>query len=200
MKLSVKSASSSTYPAILSRDTSVSFAGRKPGKTWEPPAAPKGGAENGIDSVKTNAASATNFDKKEAKNGQFYFNLKASNGQIIGKSEMYTYLESGSKIVFVNLDDPIQNQKTTSFNRITFSQLTKEATVYIESVEANPFVEVEVENTEIKSNLIGLYNLNVTAAKDSAPHAGNLPDKKSGNIDLASSIELKFPKPSSKSS
>ena len=78
-------------------------------------------------------------------------------GVIKGKSEMYTYLESGSKIVFVNLDDPIQNQKTTSFNRITFSQLNKEATVYIESVKANPFVEVEVENTEIKSNLIGLY-------------------------------------------
>jgi len=81
-------------------------------------------------------------------------------GVIKGKSEMYTYLESGSKIVFVNLDDPIQNQKTTSFNRITFSQLNKEATVYIESVKANPFVEVEVENTEIKSNLIGLYNAN----------------------------------------
>ena len=81
-------------------------------------------------------------------------------GVIKGKSEMYTYLESGSKIVFVNLDDPIQNQKTTSFNRITFSQLNKEATVYIESVKANPFVKVEVENTEIKSNLIGLYNAN----------------------------------------
>jgi UDP-N-acetylmuramoyl-tripeptide--D-alanyl-D-alanine ligase len=81
-------------------------------------------------------------------------------GVIKGKSEMYTYLESGSKIVFVNLDDPIQNQKTISFNRITFSQLNKEATVYIESVKANPFVEVEVENTEIKSNLIGLYNAN----------------------------------------
>ena len=50
----------------------------------------KSGAENGIESVMKNGASDSNFDRKEAKNGQFYFNLKASNGQIIGTSEMYT--------------------------------------------------------------------------------------------------------------
>lgn len=50
----------------------------------------KSGAENGIDSVKTNASNDDRYERKEAKNGQFYFNLKASNGQIIGSSEMYT--------------------------------------------------------------------------------------------------------------
>ena len=49
----------------------------------------RSGAENGIESVKTNGSNDANFDRKEAKNGQFYFNLKASNGQIIGTSEMY---------------------------------------------------------------------------------------------------------------
>ncbi len=48
------------------------------------------GAENGIESVKSNAPDDSKYDRKEAKNGQFYFNLKASNGQIIGTSEMYT--------------------------------------------------------------------------------------------------------------
>ncbi|RAJ05497.1 hypothetical protein LX64_02656 [Chitinophaga skermanii] len=49
----------------------------------------KAGCENGITSVKNNASSDERYEKKEAKNGQFYFNLKATNGQIIGTSEMY---------------------------------------------------------------------------------------------------------------
>lgn len=49
----------------------------------------KSGAENGIESVKKNGGEDDNFERKEAKNGQFYFNLKARNGQIIGSSEMY---------------------------------------------------------------------------------------------------------------
>lgn len=49
----------------------------------------KAGAENGIDSVKTNSQFDSKFDRLLAKNGQYYFNLKASNGQVIGTSEMY---------------------------------------------------------------------------------------------------------------
>jgi len=30
------------------------------------------------------------FELKKAKNGQFHFNLKAGNGQVIATSEMYT--------------------------------------------------------------------------------------------------------------
>ncbi|MEW7279044.1 YegP family protein [Aquimarina sp. 2201CG1-2-11] len=50
----------------------------------------KQGCKNGIESVKTNAPTDERYNRKEAKNGQFYFNLKATNGEIIGKSEMYT--------------------------------------------------------------------------------------------------------------
>lgn len=50
----------------------------------------KNNAENGIASVKTNAPIDSRYDKKTAVNGQFCFNLKAANGEIIGKSEMYT--------------------------------------------------------------------------------------------------------------
>jgi len=45
--------------------------------------------DNGIESVKKNAADASKFDKKTSSNGKFFFNLKAGNGQIIGTSEMY---------------------------------------------------------------------------------------------------------------
>lgn len=81
-------------------------------------------------------------------------------GVIKGKSEMYTYLKTHNKTVFVNLDDAIQNNKTTDFNRITFSQKDTSANVFINEVSANPFVKIKTLNTEIKSHLIGLYNAN----------------------------------------
>jgi uncharacterized protein YegP (UPF0339 family) len=49
----------------------------------------KAGCENGIESVKKNAADDDKYDRLESKNSKHYFNLKAANGQIIGSSEMY---------------------------------------------------------------------------------------------------------------
>ena len=51
--------------------------------------ATKAACENGIESVRKNSQVDARFDKLEAKNGKRYFNLKATNGQIIGNSEMY---------------------------------------------------------------------------------------------------------------
>lgn len=44
---------------------------------------------NGIESVKHNAQDDSKFDRKTAANGKSFFNLKATNGQIIGSSQMY---------------------------------------------------------------------------------------------------------------
>lgn len=44
---------------------------------------------NGVKSVMKNATEVKRFESKVAKNGKFHFNLKASNGQVIGSSEMY---------------------------------------------------------------------------------------------------------------
>ncbi|GAB4002669.1 YegP family protein [Spirosoma daeguense] len=49
----------------------------------------RAGCDNGIESVRKNAEDDGKYDRKEAKNGKFYFNLKAGNGQIIGSSQMY---------------------------------------------------------------------------------------------------------------
>lgn len=49
----------------------------------------KNNAENGIESVKRNALDDAKFDRKTSSNGKAYFNLKATNGQIIGSSQMY---------------------------------------------------------------------------------------------------------------
>ena len=81
-------------------------------------------------------------------------------GVIKGKSEMYAYLKSTDKLVFVNLDDEIQNKKTVDFKRVTFSQNDKSATVFIDNTTANPFVKIKTLGVEINSYLIGLYNAN----------------------------------------
>ena len=44
---------------------------------------------NGVESVKKNAVEEKRFEKLVAKNGKPYFNLKATNGQFIGQSQMY---------------------------------------------------------------------------------------------------------------
>jgi uncharacterized protein YegP (UPF0339 family) len=54
----------------------------------------KSACTNGIDSVKNNSKDDSKYDKKESGNGKYYFNLKASNGQIIGTSEMYESVSS----------------------------------------------------------------------------------------------------------
>lgn len=49
----------------------------------------KAGCNNGIKSVRTNSQDDSRYYKKSSANGKYYFNLKATNGQIIGTSEMY---------------------------------------------------------------------------------------------------------------
>ena len=81
-------------------------------------------------------------------------------GVIKGKSEMYQFLSENNKFVFVNLDDAIQREKTEKNLRITFSQTDKNASVLINEIKANPFVEITYDGIKVKSNLIGLYNAN----------------------------------------
>ena len=54
----------------------------------------KASAQNGIASVQKNCSNDTLFERKTAKNGKFHFNLKSTNGQIVGSSQMYS-AESG---------------------------------------------------------------------------------------------------------
>lgn len=62
----------------------------------------KSACDNGIESVRKNSADDARFERKTAKNGKAYFNLKASNGQVIGASQMYASnasMENGIKSV-----------------------------------------------------------------------------------------------------
>ena len=73
----------------------------------------KKSAENGIASVGKNCGNDSCYDRKVAKNGKPYFNLKAANGQVIGKSQMYASnaaMEKGIKSVKTNGKSRVDDQ------------------------------------------------------------------------------------------
>lgn len=81
-------------------------------------------------------------------------------GVIAGKSEMYKYLLANHKTVFVNLEDPIQIEKSSGIKSFTFGVQKENADVNIQEITANPFVAINYTNFRIESHLIGLYNAN----------------------------------------
>ena len=65
---------------------------------------------NGVESVKKNAQTEARFDKKVASNGKPYFNLMATNGQVIGSSQMYaneTNMKNGIASVMKNAPEAV---------------------------------------------------------------------------------------------
>lgn len=65
-------------------------------------------AMKGIESVRKNAGNEKRFERKDAKDGSAYFVLKASNGEPIGRSEMYKTkrsMENGIASVAKNAGD-----------------------------------------------------------------------------------------------
>ncbi|MET3034496.1 YegP family protein [Chryseobacterium sp. NRRL B-14859] len=50
----------------------------------------KASCHKGIESVKINSQDALRYDRRLAVNGKEYFVLKARNGEIIGKSQLYS--------------------------------------------------------------------------------------------------------------
>lgn len=58
----------------------------------------KASCMNGVESVRKNSQEDARYERKTAKNGSPYFNLKSTNSQVIGNSEMYslaTAMENG---------------------------------------------------------------------------------------------------------
>ncbi len=79
-------------------------------------------------------------------------------GVIKGKSELYDYLIANNKVVFMNADDPIQMEKLGQYVH-KYGYSTRDSKFYkIKMTSADPFVEIEVENSSIKTQLIGSYN------------------------------------------
>ena len=65
-------------------------------------------ALQGIESVRNNAAVDARYERKASAKGEPFFNLKATNGQVIGHSEMYSSaaaMEGGISSVKKNAPD-----------------------------------------------------------------------------------------------
>ncbi|VAW12196.1 UDP-N-acetylmuramoyl-tripeptide--D-alanyl-D-alanine ligase [hydrothermal vent metagenome] len=85
-------------------------------------------------------------------------------GVIEGKSELYDYLLSNNKAIFLNADDPIQLEKLKGHIK-KFGFSTENRQYYkIEFLSADPFVKIKVEDNTITSHLIGSYNFTNCAA------------------------------------
>jgi len=79
-------------------------------------------------------------------------------GVIKGKSELYDYLISNKKSIFLNADDSIQLEKLDTYIKKYGFSIENSKYYNIALVEAQPFVTIEAEGTTMKSNLIGTYN------------------------------------------
>lgn len=76
----------------------------------------KAACDNGVESVRKNSQDDGRYERKESSNGKYYFNLKATNGQIIGSSEMYESVasrENGIESVTKNAPDAVVEDQTT---------------------------------------------------------------------------------------
>ena len=75
----------------------------------------KASAMNGIESVRKNAQHDARFERMEPSSGKPRFNLKASNGQVIGTSESYSSAsarDNGIKSVMKNAPDAKLDDQT----------------------------------------------------------------------------------------
>ena len=67
----------------------------------------KASAMNGIETVKKNCQDDARYEKNTSKNGKFYFNVKSSNGQIVGTSTLFgTEAEMGAAIDDLKANGP----------------------------------------------------------------------------------------------
>lgn len=85
-------------------------------------------------------------------------------GVIKGKSELYSYLTKNNKLIFVNVLDSLQVEKTGYSNTFTFGDSKVVSDVSVNFIEAQPFVTCQYNNFKIESQLIGEYNFNNIAA------------------------------------
>lgn len=79
-------------------------------------------------------------------------------GVIKGKSELYDYLISHKKSIFLNADDPIQLEKLGHYIKKYGFTKNKNDHYKIDFLKADPYVFIKVGEIQINSNLIGSYN------------------------------------------
>ena len=85
-------------------------------------------------------------------------------GVIKGKKELYDHLKQHQKMLFLNLDDPLQKEEKSYSKVYTFGSET-EAKVKVKYLQKNSFAGIEAEALTIYGNLTGKFNgTNMAAA------------------------------------
>ena len=93
-------------------------------------------------------------------------------GVIKGKSELYNYLRNNNKKVFVNLEDPIQVEKTQEIEQITFGKKSGNFQI-LPGEETFDYIAVNFEGQTIQTHLTGAYNFsNISCAIAMGKHFG----------------------------
>ncbi|HNO71070.1 MAG TPA: UDP-N-acetylmuramoyl-tripeptide--D-alanyl-D-alanine ligase, partial [Bacteroidia bacterium] len=83
---------------------------------------------------------------------------------IQAKTELYAYIKSNGKKIFVNAEDALLMKHARGIDQITYGTRSN-AYCRSELVEVNPFLKIVYENQPIQSKLIGTYNFdNITLA------------------------------------
>ncbi|VXB75403.1 DUF1508 domain-containing protein [Pseudomonas sp. 8O] len=75
----------------------------------------KESAINGIESVKKNGGEPNRFQLKATSSGKYYFFLKASNGQVLGQSQMY----ANSSSAFRGISEVVRHLKHSSITDLS---------------------------------------------------------------------------------
>ena len=86
-------------------------------------------------------------------------------GVIKAKSELYDHLKNNGKLLFLNIDDTVQQQNATYPNIYTFGNSNAEADVKVEYPITSKTAEVRFNGDVFSSVLTGSYNsVNIAAA------------------------------------
>lgn len=109
-------------------------------------------------------------------------------GVIKGKSELYDFIIQQQGMLFVNADDSIQIEKTKYANRFLYSKKDENADLKISLLEKKPSLVISFDETIIRSQLIGEYNLyNMAIAVSIGKHFGVV------NQQIVAAIETYLP-------
>lgn len=108
--------------------------------------------------AKPNYGYITNFGKAHLEG------FGSIEGVISAKSELYNYLKSNKGLLFLNMDDSIQQKQLSYTETYTFGS-TPEAEVAVDYPNSSEKAQVYYKNILIQSQLTGTYNaINIAAA------------------------------------
>jgi len=110
-------------------------------------------------------------------------------GVIQGKSELYDFLKTNNKYIFLNADDEIQKEKLLDYTKKMGFSTSDHHYYNIKFLGVDPFVSLEVEGTQIHTQLVGKYNFTNCCAAILMGKYFNVPIE-----DIKSAIEAYQPK------